>query len=215
MKGKCSRSDECDSFKQIGCEGCGFQHFDNILKNNEGNSALEFLADEYFRSCSKERKGRGGRINLDKPIKALFLKKIRGLEEVPPTDLKAKLSIDQKDVDFEIKYDAAFQANGKYIFLEVKGYGDNTNDILSAITAAQLLKEVPEYKSALYYYIGVSSSKYKTGLKSHHFSEAKRTKISPYVKWAENKRFLKFYGIVDIEGLLDEVKKEIINARTT
>ena len=213
MGGRCSRSKLCASFKQLeGCEGCGFQHFETILRENKDNKALKFLADKYFPSCSENRKGKGGRINLDKPIKELFKERIPELKEVK--NLKAKLPIDQKEVDFEVKCDAAFRANGKYIFLEVKGYGDNTNDILSAITAAQLLKEVPEYKESLYYYVGISSSKNKTGLKRTNFFDAERTKISPYVKWAENKRFLKFYGIVDIEGLLDEVKKEIINART-
>ena len=206
MQGKCSRFEECESFNQIGCKGCGFKHFEKILMNKKDNESLRFLADKYFPSCSKDRKGQGGRISLDKPIKALFLEKIPELKEVPTTDLKAKLPIDQKDVDFEIKCDAAFQADGKYIFLEVKGYGDNTNDILSAITAAQLLKEVPKYKDALYYYIGISSSKHDTGLKRIHFLASERTKISPYVKWAENKGLIKFFGIVDIENLLNEVK---------
>ena len=206
MEGSCSRFNLCDSFKKIGCAGCGFQHFEKILRSNEGNSALEFLADEYFPSCAKDRKGQGGRINLDKPIEKLFQTRIPELKKVCPKDMNIKLSIDQKDVDFEIKCDAAFQADGKYIFLEVKGYGDNTNDILSAITAAQLLKEVPKYKDALYYYIGISSSKHDTGLKRIHFLASERTKISPYVKWAENKGLIKFFGIVDIENLLNEVK---------
>jgi hypothetical protein len=54
MAGKCSRWQECESYKEereSGCEGCGYQHFDNILKAHPGNESLEFLGKEYFTSC--------------------------------------------------------------------------------------------------------------------------------------------------------------------
>ncbi len=58
------------------------------------------------------------------------------------------------------------------------------------------------------YYIGVNSGKKNIiGLRREDFFKKERIKISPYVKWAENKGFLKFYGIVDIGDLLKEVKE--------
>lgn len=132
------------------------------------------------------------------------MEEIPELKELSPSDLWSKLTINQENIDFEIKCEAAFQYNGKYIFYEVKGAGENTNDILSAITAAQLLKEIPKYKNSYYYYIGISRKKTNDA-----FFDKKRTKITPYVKWAENRGFLKFYSIVDIEKFIEELKNLI------
>lgn len=210
MKGRCLRSSDCELPQSIGCGGCGFQHFEKILEGNESNKFLKALGDKYF-DCSKQRKGAGGRISLDKPIRKLFMEQIPELKGLSSNDLRVKLCINQEDIVFEIKCDGGFECNGKYIFYEIKGYGDNTNDILSAITAAQLLKEIPKYKDSHYYYIGISSAKknYKGGLKRYAFLDEDRIKVSPYVRWAENKGLLKFYGIVDIEELLKEIKKII------
>lgn len=82
---------------------------------------------------------------MDKPIKDLFKKEIPELEEVE-AKVKAKLPIKREIVDFEAKYDGASKIGGRCIFYKVKGAGDNTNDVLSAITAAQLIKENPKYK---------------------------------------------------------------------
>jgi len=208
MEGKCHRSANCISFEhngRDGCEGCGFQHFDKILDAHPSNETLKTLGEAYFSLCSTGKRSRGGRITLDKPLRELFKDKF-GSDNLPPQ--KGELTINGEKVLFKAKYDGAFQINGKYIFYEVKGYGDNTNDILSAITAAQLLKTVPAYKNALYYYIGVSSSVHNQGLERGHFvGDPKRTKIYPYVKWAESMGFLKFYGIADIDDLLQDIKE--------
>jgi hypothetical protein len=206
MKGRCFRWSDCRLLRKIGCSGCGFQHFAKILEGNKSNKLLKALGNKYFHLCSKQRKGTGGRISLDKPIKELFMEKIPELKEL--SSLRETLIINQEDIVFEIKCDGGFEYKGKYIFYEIKGYGDNTNDILSAITAAQLSKEIPKYKDSLYYYIGISSGErdYKGGLKRNAFLDEKRIKVGPYVKWAENKGLLKFYGIVDIVELLEEIK---------
>lgn len=207
MEGQCSRWNQCKAFKKIGCSGCGFQHFDRILNAHSDNVALRYLGDEFFDLCSIHRKGTGGRVSLDTPIEKLFRKEIPELRELPYKNLRVSLTVGKETIDFEAKCDGAFEANGKYIFYEIKGYGDNTNDILSAIVAAELLKETGEYRNSYYYYVGISSGKKGiVGLERKDFFDKGRTKISPYVKWAESKSFLKFYGIADIDDLLKEIK---------
>jgi hypothetical protein len=44
------------------------------------------------------------------------------------------------------------------------------------------------------------------GFKRDAFLDEKSIKVSPYVKWAAKMGFLKFYGIVDIAELLEEIK---------
>jgi hypothetical protein len=213
MAQKCSRWEECESFEQkgdSGCEGCGFKHFDKILKARAGNETLKSLGEEYFILCSKGKRERGGRKALDKPLKDLFRRRLpkstSGL-----SSREEELPINGERVLFKLKFDGGFEVNGKYIFYEVKGYGDNTNDVLSAITAAQLLKAVPKYHDSIYYYIGVSSGKKgnEAGLQRKDFQDPKRTKIYPYVRWAEKNGFLKFFGIADIEDLLREVEETV------
>ena len=211
MEGNCSRYDKCASYALIGCNGCGFQHFDNILMNHPENEALRSLADKFYIQCSERRHGQGGRVSLDASIKELFLQRIPELKQIPVQNLRVELPINGETVRFEVKCDGALESGGTHVFYEVKGYGDNTNDVLSAITAAQLLREIPNYRKSLYYYIyiGISSAINKGGLTRNDFFDEKRTKISPYVKWAESKGFLEFYGIVDIEDLLEEIKRII------
>jgi len=207
MQGKCSRYDKCNSYTQIGCSGCGFQHFEKILMNHLENETLRSLGDTFYIQCSARRHGQGGRVALDASIEELFLRIIPELKQVPVQALRVKMPINGQNVSFEVKYDGALESSGTYVFYEVKGYGDNINNVLSAIMAAQLLREIPNYRNPLYYYIGISSAKVnKVGLTRNDFFDEKRTKISPYVKWAESKSFLKFYGIVDIGDLLEEVK---------
>jgi hypothetical protein len=177
------------------------------------NETLRSLGDDYYIQCSTKRHGPGGRVSLDGPIERLFLRRIPELKRMQIQDLRVKLSIKGEDISFGVKCDGALEFGDTHIFYEVKGFGDNTNDILSAIMAAQLLREIPKYKNSMYYYIGISSAKEskRGGLRRGDFFEEERTKINPYVKWAESKGFLKFYGIVDIEVLLEEVKKIVHN----
>lgn len=205
MEGKCSGYEKCASYTLIGCSGCGFQHFDNILINSPRNEALKYLGDRFFVQCSERRRGRGGRVALDASIRELFLSRIPEQKQIPVQELRAKLPINGENVRFEVKCDGALESGSTHVFYEVKGYGDNTNDVLSAITAAQLLREIPKYRRSLYYYIGISGATHKGGLRRNDFFDDNRTKVSPYTKWAESKGFLRFYGIVDIEELLEEV----------
>ena len=213
MEGRCSRYERCESYTRIGCSGCGFQHFENVLMAHPENDTLMSLGDDYFLECSTKRQRPGGRVSLDGPINRLFLRRIPKLKKMQIQALRVKLPIDGEEFSLEVKCDGALESGGIHIFYEIKGYGDNTNDILSAIMAAQVLREVLKYKNSIYYYIGISSAKgsNKGGLRRGHFLEEGRTKISPYVKWAESKGFLRFYGIVDIDVLLDEVKKIVHN----
>jgi hypothetical protein len=142
MSKVCSRKDECHG--TVGCKGCGFQHFDLI--DNSQEPAIRFIKDEYFILCSQKRKGPGGRVPLDAPFKKFILEKAKDiipdfpvLKELQPKDLTDIINIGGHDYQFQIKCDGAFSYNDRYIFYEIKGYGDDTNSILSAITAAQLL----------------------------------------------------------------------------
>lgn len=211
MKPECARYNRCKSYSQIGCKGCGFQHFEKILNAFPHDEDINFLGDKFFILCSEQRKGTGGRIPLDKPIKELILTRIPELQEVPLNELKGKLEYGTNIIDFKIKCEAAFYANNKYFFYEVKGYGDNTNDILSAITAAQLFREIPKFKDAFYYYIGINSGtkRNKYGLTRDAFFDSNRNKVNPYTFWAEKKGFLKFYGILSIKELLQEIRIKI------
>ncbi len=103
MKGRCSRSENCSAVNQIGCNGCGFQHFEKILEANKNNQILKSLGDKFFSLCSEQRKGIGGRVALDKPIKELLIEKIPELNELSSNDLRVKLTIEQENVDFKIK----------------------------------------------------------------------------------------------------------------
>lgn len=205
MIGRCSRWKKCKAGKnpKIGCYGCGFKHFENILNENKENKMLQFLAEKFFDLCS-ERQNRGGRIALDKPINELLIKEIQELNELNIEDLT--LTINGEEVNFKVKCDGKFEYNKIYFFYEVKGLGEGSNDILSAITAAQLLKEAIG-SNYHYYYIGITRNN-----SNNAFRNKKKSKIYPYVKWAENKGFLKFYSIVDIQELVNEIK-QVINKK--
>ena len=208
MNPKCSRWETCYSFNELtSCRGCSFQHFENVLNAHKENKDLQFLGDRYFKLISEKRKGEGGRIALDEPMRELFINRIPELISIPQEKLKVKLFGE----DFRIKADGAFQADETCIFFELKGVGDDTNSVLSAIVAAQLLKKVPEFNKSFYYYIGIQSGskQYPNGLERMSFLDDKRLGIAPYVRWAESNNFLKFYGIVDIQSLLADIQKQI------
>lgn len=65
-------------------------------------------------------------------------------------------------------------------------------------------------KNHLNYYIGVCSGKKNLafGLIKEAFHDVNRSKIFPYVKWAENKRIIEFWGIVDIDNLIITIKEK-------
>ncbi|MFC2000574.1 hypothetical protein ACFLXE_07485, partial [Chloroflexota bacterium] len=138
MTGKCSRHSECSWFGQKGsggCEGCGFQHFDRVLKYHDGDPLISRLGKDYFNLCSQGR-SRGGRLALDQPLRNLLRDELpEGSKELAVKEIEITIGTDQ--VVFEPKFDGAFDIGRKCLFYEVKGYGDNTNDILSAISAAQ------------------------------------------------------------------------------
>ncbi len=212
-KAKCSRGDECNIRETVTCRGCGFQHFDRI--DDSESDILVFLKDRYFQLCLKNRKGSGGRVALDQVFKELVLKEakkyIKGfpeLEELEDKDLNDTVKIGDKHYKYRVKSDSSFKFNGKHIFVEIKGSGNDTNSILSAITAAQLVKSGERFNDNYkYYYLGCMSTVSRVGLTRANLLEEKRTKISPYVRWAEGKGFIKFYGIRDIEQLLKDIKE--------
>jgi len=131
------------------------------------------------------------------------------ISELKHVDRKSAIQINDEEFDFEVKYDGAFVYNKKYLLYEIKGYGDDTNSILSSIMAGQLLNEIPEYRNHRYYYIGINSglSHIDTGFQRNHFFDKNRPKITPYTKWAESKNIIRFYGIVDILVLLNDMKQ--------
>ena len=210
MESPCSRANECVAKEEgVPCAGCGFPHYERILKAHSDNKTLESIGREFFECCSK-RKGPGARASLDKPIRQLF-KKIKGTTSLEPKERRGTLRIDGRAVPLQVKCDGAFRGARGCFFYEVKGYGDNTNDVLSAITAATAMRATEEFKCAPYYYIGVVSGRkgLEGGLSRDDFLDPKRRSIAPYVMWAENMRIIKFYGIVDIDVLLDKARRSI------
>jgi len=212
MAHTCSRKkkkDDCKLVDSPGCDGCGFKHFDEVVSYHRGNEVLEFLEKEFFKQVQDNRKGIGGRIALDEPLKKLLSERLRKWEILKPQELKRKVPIGKGEEEFTVKCDVALEVNGRYIFLEVKGAGDNTNDILSAITAAQCAKMV--FKESLYYYIGVSASsrRQRNGITREYYTAPERATIRPYVRWAEEREFLKFYGIVEIEEVIKDIEERV------
>jgi hypothetical protein len=211
MSGNCSKWQKCEAFrKQEDCFGCSYQHFELLLKAQEGKRFLKDVGDKLFQASSK-RKQRGGR--MDKPIREaisdLFVEQLNAFQIKPLSHKELKGQIDDIGKELTVKSDGAFQVQTGdkivYIFYELKGYGDNSNDVLSAITAAQLVKEMPKFKDSLYYYIGVTSSKCKSGFTRQSLIKG----IKPYIEWAESKDFIWFYGIVEIDELLADIRKRL------
>jgi hypothetical protein len=211
---RCSRWNECHCYNTVGCNGCGFQHFDRI--EDIGNRAIQFLKEEYFNLCSKRRKGTGGRVAIDDAFKNLVLSEAKkilpgfpDLIALPVDNLTDFIEIEGQQHKFQLKCDGAFTFGNKYIFYEIKGYGDDTNSILSAITAAQFIGYGTKFLKRQYYYIGIGSplAEAKKGLKREHFFLPKRVKIAPYIYWAENMGIIHFYGIRDVILLLTEIKR--------
>lgn len=210
---KCNRVNECKSFNNdIRCNGCGFQHFYNVFKDDEPSEDIKFLSEEYFKICSEKRRTVAGRYSLDGPTMKLFKNKFEGYKSLEwLNEIKVQIKIDKEEISLRPKFDGAFKVNGKYIFYEIKGYGDNTNDVLSAICAAQLLKASKEFenKEIRYYFIALSSSIENNGLTRKNFVDAGRKSLYPYVKWAEHKGYIWFYSFKEIESLFKDIKSFI------
>lgn len=216
MADECTRANDCGS--RTNCDGCSFQHFDKI---DGEDPTIDALKDAYFKSCSKKRegislekrKGTGGRVALDDVFRKFILedasKFVPGfpkLEKIKSKDLRASIDIGGKECDFQVKCDGSFSYNDKYIFIEIKGYGDDSNSILSAITAAQFLLVSKDFPKHQYYYLGSGSAVAPNGLTRDDFFKETRKKIAPYVRWAEQKGFITFYGIKDVKKLLEDIK---------
>jgi hypothetical protein len=203
MQGECSKWKECKSFKKLGnCEGCGFKHFENLIKKSGkiNDEILEYLKAEYFKLCSEKRQKRGQRVPIDEPIKNLFKKLFPELEEIDVESLKIEVGLpNETKLELPIKCDGAFYFKDKnvYVFYEIKGYGIDINSILSAIASFQLLKMDKKYKNSLCFYIGGA--------------ETGKLKRSPYVIWAEANGVLKFYEIINIKEMLDYLKQYLEN----
>jgi len=209
MNGECSFWKKCNVYNEIGCSGCSFQHFDRIDVTN--NEDLALLKEDYFELIQEKRKNKGGRVALDAPMRNLVLRKLSSdfpeIIELESKDIKSNIEIDGETVDYEIKCDGAFKYKDKYIFYELKGYGDGSNDILSAITASQLLKEDITFKNHRFYFMGINGAnrKNKSGVTRDSFFDPKSRKVTPYTKWAENKGFIKFYGILNMTDFLKDI----------
>jgi hypothetical protein len=211
MNGNCSRWDQCEAFKRsVKCFGCSYQHFELLLKAHANRGFLKDVGDRLFEASSK-RTRQGDR--MDKPIREAidksFIKKLGEFRIRELTDKELKGHIVSIGEELKVKSDGAFEVQigdkTVYIFYEIKGYGDNSNDILSAITAAQLAKEIPKFKDSLYYYIGVNSGKSKSGFTRESLAKG----IRPYIKWAERKNLMRFYGIVEIDELFQDIRKRL------
>jgi hypothetical protein len=209
LNDECSFKNKCRLYDKIGCSGCSFQHFDRIDVTNDEDLAL--LKENYFQLIQEKKKSKGGRVALDVPMRNLVLSKLKSnfpeIRTLESKNIRSTIEIDGETVDYEIKCDGAFQYKNKYIFYELKGYGDNTNDIFSAITASQLIKEDSKFKNHRFYFMGINGAnkKNKHGVTRESFFDPKSRKVTPYTKWAEDKGFIKFYGILNIEDFIPDI----------
>lgn len=168
MEKSCFRKEECKLFKEAQpCSGCGFQHYADVLKAHGNILSVKEIGDRYFKYIPEHRGVRegkvstGGRVAIDVPLREFMENKLPQLQSIE----RKKLTLHLKGENFIPKADGIFKTKNasKYLFYEIKGYGDDTNSILSAITAAKLLSLVDEKIDSYYYYIGICSGSKKMG----------------------------------------------------
>jgi len=207
MEGRCARASECAFFaKHQECFGCGFQHFPRVVPGSVPQSRhLQTLSEDYFRRCST-REGKGGRITVDSSLKALLSKELDGLLHPERPEFEHTILIHNEPVRFRIKCDAAYRLrNDHHIFIEMKGYGDDTNGVLSAIMAAQFAKMALASKSH-FFIIGVSAAGRQDGILSSDYLNERHIGLSPYCRWAEARDYARFFGIREIRDVIEEIK---------
>ncbi len=201
------REEEC----KAPCYGCSYKHFENIKSRireqlpQEAKAPFDRMDDEFF-SASSRRQGQNRRAYIDRHLKEFLreLLKFKELKFEELNNISTEIEVGEQFLSLKPKYDMAFSVNGIDIFIEFKGYGADTNSILSAITAAQVLKESTKYtngQNLRYYYIGIITQSDTQGT----FHNKNHSSITPYVEWAENKGILKFYSSYDIEKLIDDI----------
>lgn len=180
------------------CKGCGYKHIEKVV-NESKIKPIKKIGEVYFKLVSERRRGTGGRIPLDESLKLVLKEEIPQLEELTANELRAELEINGDKVRFKVKCDLAFKIADQLILIEVKNAGNDTNSILSAITAAQVARHDPKFKNALFYYIGGGQSR-------ADLINKKRAGIYPYVMFAEKRGIIKFYGLKDFEEFIQELK---------
>ncbi len=207
----CSKVKKCKAVKRKGgqsvwCEYCGYKYLDSVDSRND--KALKFLKKEYFDVCSSLRENHRARHSIDEPFKKLITNHNKGLEELSHDELKLAVVIDGESLSISLKCDGAFRyksskGNNKFIFYELKGYGKDTNSVFSAILASQLVQEFfPHNNNYKYFYLGLSGG---GGISRDDLTKGRGTVLTPAVKWAESKGFIKFYGICDVSDMLQEI----------
>ena len=214
----CKRENECKVIKVRGdggksgksfwCDNCGYKHMDGVSHRKQ--PAIKELKDGFFGLCPNRKKSRV-RLSFDKPFRGLFCKRFPNLVPLSKTELTRQVRINGGEVKIKFKCDGAFRNKSlkgvkqHYIFYELKHAGLDTNQILSAILSAQLVSELlPHDKGCLkYFYFGSWGG---GGIGRDDFFNENSTTIMPAVLWAESKGFIKFYGILDIEDMFNEIK---------
>lgn|GEM_PF-2722320 len=199
-RGTCSRASECKRQGKPPCFGCGFQHFDEWFTEKGKPRQIRGIWRDYFRLIQRKRGTAGGRIPLDKPINSWFSKR-RGWREMKGNELRDKVVIRGRSIPYDVKCDGAYQVGRRYVFLEVKGYGFDSNSILSAITAAQMVSFGQKFGNgrSSYFYLGGLASR------ARFHGEGK---ACAYVKWAETQGFIHFYGIGQVNGVIRALARE-------
>jgi hypothetical protein len=109
-------------------------------------------------------------------------------------ELQDTVVVGGRTIPYGVKCDGAYQVGKKYVFLEVKGYGFDSNSILSAITAAQMVSCGRKFGN------GKSSYFYLGGYVSREDFHGKG-KMCAYVKWAEAQGFISFHGILEVDQI--------------
>ncbi len=197
--GNCSLAEKCEHKLNPRCYGCGFQHFDEVHDASSNNEVVKALWSRYFELVQRSRRSTGSRIPLDEVLRD-WLEKKTGWVMCQGDELRDRTA--EHDIPFKAKCDACFRKkDGRYVLLEVKGYGMDTNSILSAITAAMLVSNGKKFggdRSAFYYLsVGVGS---RGG--THHAIGHSDFAANPYVTWAEKHRFISFIGLPELDRLV-------------
>ena len=190
------------------CKGCGFKYFDELYshQDDKGKNYLKDLRIDYLK-LAKSRTNSGRRITLDKPLEEFVLKELKrlGLEPtaINRNELSAKLGVES----VRIKCDIALHIKEIPILIEVKMSGNDTNGILSAIASALFARETEKFKKCKYYFVGGSraSNKERGGITRDFYINRSKKAIKPYVLWAEEKNLIKFYGVVEIPKLIEDI----------
>ena len=164
--------------------------------------ARDRIDSELFKKCESSNRKQGGRIAIDKAVRHVLLD-AHSTDPSFPRLIDKKFFVEVGSNKIDIKSDCSLQVadTDKCIFIEIKGYGTDTNSLNSAILVALIAKKFDssgKFTNALFYYLGGSNS-----------SEFEKGRTVPsLVGFARSQKLIDgFFGFGEIDKLLENIKE--------